>query len=224
MYDFRKTKAVFIDMDGTIVESHPILKQLYFDFMANVGLQGSSQEFEELMGPSMAEVVAILKKRYNLSLSVRDMLGMNQKKLEDIYANELCLIDGVENFLSYITRKGVKILLVTAATEELAHTFLEAKGIYHYFEAIVTPGNGRGKPAPDIYHKALEAVSCKEGEVVVIEDSPNGVQAAVSAGISTIHIFDIQLPSYLQEHPLVVHANSWEVVKDFFRLEAHEPN
>lgn len=46
----------------------------------------------------------------------------------------------------------------------------------------------RGKPAPDVYLKALEAVGCKDSarDAIVIEDSIHGIHAAIRAGIGHI--------------------------------------
>jgi beta-phosphoglucomutase-like phosphatase (HAD superfamily) len=41
----------------------------------------------------------------------------------------------------------------------------------------------RKKPAPDIYLAALDALDCRPGNTVVIEDSANGVASAQAAGL-----------------------------------------
>ncbi len=214
MIDLANKTAVFIDMDGTIVDSHPVLLQIYLDFMRRMGVEGSQEEFQELVGPSMPEVVAILRDRYGIDLSVEGLTGQYHQALESVYTNKLRIFDGVVDFLSYAKNKGIKVALVTSATEQLAKKFLQAQGINELFDTIVTPGQGKGKPSPDIYFKALEEVSCEAGDTVVIEDSPNGVQAGVNAGIFTIHIFNTPLPSILEQHPLVAHIGDWhEVMK-----------
>jgi beta-phosphoglucomutase-like phosphatase (HAD superfamily) len=44
----------------------------------------------------------------------------------------------------------------------------------------------RKKPAPDGYAEALERLALPPGRVLAIEDSANGVQAAVAAGLGVL--------------------------------------
>lgn len=212
MIDLVSKKAIFIDMDGTIVDSHPVLLEVYLDFMRRMGKEGSREEFQELVGPSMPEVVAILRDRYGIDLSVQQLTGQYHQALENVYTSKLELFDGVLEFLSHVKRQGVKVALVTSATEQLAYKFLKAQGIDGFFDCVVTPGHGKGKPAPDIYLEALDKVSCEPGDAVVIEDSPNGVQAGINAGIVTVHIFDTPLPPSLEHDPKVVQVSDWHHV------------
>lgn len=214
MMDLLNKKAVLIDMDGTIVDSHPVLKEVYHDFMHQIGVEGSEEEFLELVGPSMTELITILRDRYGVNLSVEELVGKYHQSLENVYTSKLRLFNGVLEFLSYVRSKGIKVALVTSASHHLACNFIESQGIIGYFDSVVTPTQGKGKPAPDIYLKALNELSCEARDAVVIEDSPNGVQAAVNAGIETLHIFHAPLPRNLMESPLVAHVNDWyEVIK-----------
>ena len=45
---------------------------------------------------------------------------------------------------------------------------------------------GVSKPAPDVFLRALELLDVSAGSAAVIEDSPNGLKAALAAGIRTI--------------------------------------
>lgn len=201
-------------MDGTIVDSHKTLLNVYQNFMKRLGKIGTEGEFYELVGPSVSEVMSVLRERHNLDLSVEELVGEYHSTLEGIYTNELKLFEGVTTFLEQAKSRNLKIALVTSATEHLASSFLKSKDIIQYFDRIVTPEGGRGKPAPDIYLKALREVVCLHDEAIAIEDSPNGVKAAVDAQIFTIHIFYYSLPKALAMNPLVVDAADWKGVMD----------
>ena len=49
----------------------------------------------------------------------------------------------------------------------------------------------RGKPFPDVYLSALERVHANKDEVIVFEDSPNGIRSAYNAGLKVIFIEDL---------------------------------
>ena len=49
-------------------------------------------------------------------------------------------------------------------------------------------------PFPDIYLYACEQIGEAPGDCLAIEDSPNGVRSAVSAGIKTVMVPDLSQP------------------------------
>ena len=63
-----------------------------------------------------------------------------------------------------------------------------------YFSCIASANDvERGKPEPDIYNYVLEKMNLKGKNVIVFEDSPNGLKAATAAGLKAIMIPD-QVP------------------------------
>ncbi|MHA7154731.1 HAD-IA family hydrolase [Arthrobacter sp. TMN-50] len=71
---------------------------------------------------------------------------------------------------------AVRAVLTHAVGKELAADFA-------VFAGDVVP---RKKPAPDIYLLALEDLGLSTDNVVVVEDSSNGLRAAVAAGLRTV--------------------------------------
>ena len=71
---------------------------------------------------------------------------------------------------------SVRAILENAVGAETAAGFLVLAG-------DVVPAK---KPAPDIYLLALERLGIGPSEAVVVEDSRNGLEAAVAAGLSTV--------------------------------------
>ena len=59
----------------------------------------------------------------------------------------------------------------------------EAASWFHVFAGDIV---ARKKPAPDIYALALDAMGVDAADAVVIEDSANGLRAALACGLTTI--------------------------------------
>lgn len=71
--------------------------------------------------------------------------------------------------------------------ETKIEAILEMIGIGECFEVILSGEEvQRGKPYPDIFLKTAEMLKVNTQECVVIEDSTNGVKAALSAGMKCI--------------------------------------
>lgn len=184
-----KLKAVLIDLDGTIVDSMPFLYQIYCEFMTRLGLKGTKKEFDELSGPSLREAIVLLKSRYNIEEDAEHLCLDYEESLYTHYTKNLKLFSGVRPFLEYAKKRGLKLGLVTSANERLAKGFLASEELEQEFDQVITPkGLAKGKPDPEIYRRALESLNLHPEEVVAVEDSKNGLLAASSAEIYTMHI------------------------------------
>ena len=61
----RALRAVFIDLDGTVLHTIPTLYDCYLKFLQGYGEIGSPEEFDRLNGPTLPEVILYLKERYD---------------------------------------------------------------------------------------------------------------------------------------------------------------
>jgi beta-phosphoglucomutase-like phosphatase (HAD superfamily) len=84
---------------------------------------------------------------------------------------------------------GWQLAVCSTSAEASVRAILEhAVGADRAADFLVLAGDvvPRKKPAPDIYLLALERLAASPGECVVIEDSRNGLLAAVAAGLTTV--------------------------------------
>ena len=87
-------------------------------------------------------------------------------------------------------KKGLKLALVTAATESMAQAFLSSNHLEDAFDALICAKPGEpGKPDPALYFRALDDLRIHPSDAVAIEDSKNGVLSAVSAGCAVLWIY-----------------------------------
>ena len=88
-------------------------------------------------------------------------------------------------------RLGLRLAVASSSPRRYVESHLTRLGLVHHFERIITADDvppGRGKPHPDIYLKALEALGVNASEAVALEDSPAGVAAAHAAGIYVVAV------------------------------------
>jgi len=101
---------------------------------------------------------------------------------------------GVERLLKDARESGLRLAIVTTTTPEnvtiLLGSTLGVESI-DWFDVIaagdVVPGK---KPAPDIYHYALEHLGLPANECLALEDSDNGIISSTGAGITTVVTFN----------------------------------
>lgn len=180
-----KIKVLFFDFDGTLVDSIPILRKAYFDFLTSRGLEGSEEEFQKFNGPKIAEIIQLVKSTYSLPESVEELEKSFTERLKKLYAEEIKLYPGVLEVIKCAHQKHMRLFVVTSASSEFASTLLEKFRIRQFFQKIISAETVQnGKPHPEIYKAALKSATCYPDEVLAFEDSQNGIRSATAAGIT----------------------------------------
>lgn len=205
-------KGIFIDFDGTLVDSLQGLYQVYFHFLKTYNVKGTKEEFTELNGPSLSEIMETLIHRYHLPHSAEKLLEQYQSLLIDYY-REAKPVTGAMEFLKEFKKRGVTLVLVTSADRHLVDPFLERHQLTHLFQEIITAqGLKKSKPDPAIYLSALSKTNLDASQVIAVEDSKNGVQAALNA-----HIFTFCLNPRVKtthRHEGWIEVPSWEHIAE----------
>jgi HAD superfamily hydrolase (TIGR01509 family) len=99
------------------------------------------------------------------------------------------ILPGVENIIYEAKKLGLKLAIASSSPHAWVDTHAKRLGIYDYFDKIICADDvppGRTKPNPDLFLKALDQLKVRKSEAIVLEDSPNGVKAAQSAGIFVV--------------------------------------
>ena len=192
-----KIKGVIFDMDGVILDS----EKLYVRFWCEAGrFYGFPMEEKHALSiRSMARPLASAKLKGIFGSSFDyDAVRSKRVELMDKYVekNGIELKDGAEDLLVYLKENGYRIALATATPPERAEKYLRLHDLYKYFDVTVSASMvSLGKPAPDIYLRAAEMLGLSAQSCLALEDSPNGIRSANSAGCVTVMVPDLDLPN-----------------------------
>jgi HAD superfamily hydrolase (TIGR01509 family) len=182
------SRGLFLDLDGTLADSLGGLRRVYFRFLEQFGLKGSDAEFSQLNGPTLTEIVRILRARYALP-GEEDVLGFIYNQLIDEAYEEVLPLPGAMDLLENAAKRGWKLVLVTSNLRERAENWVGRNGFSSLLRTVVSAEEVRqGKPFPDVYELALSRCGCVVADSIAVEDSPQGAQAALSAGLRTFVI------------------------------------
>ena len=179
-------KSIFFDLDGTLADSVPVLRDAYTDFLSAIGVSGSTGEFEGLIGKNLSEIVHVLKNRHALAESESDLVASYRNTVDTAYT-KVSARTGADELVRTLALQGYVLGLVTSAPRSLAEAFIRRQG----WEALFTVNTygdevAAAKPDPDLYIRAIELSGDIPEEIVVVEDSVQGVAAATHAGVRTI--------------------------------------
>ncbi|MBS0010016.1 MAG: HAD family phosphatase [Bacteroidales bacterium] len=202
-------KAVIFDLDGTLIQTE-VLKARSYAKAINQLTEGRILEekvlkgFSSYVGLSRMEVVEGLYLEFMNELAMvyparkADFIrqAIISKRLE-IYRdmiNDAGLLSGFFcpfniGLLNSLHKDGYITALATMSHEQEATRMLDIMKIRDKLSVVVTRDSvATGKPDPEIYLKVSGMLGIMPEECLVIEDSVNGIKAAVSAGMTVFAV------------------------------------
>lgn len=181
-------KAVIFDMDGVLVDSEPFHFEVDKRVLKKCGFIANDDILNPYVGVSNPEMWKDLKEKYNLILSVEELLKLQSElRMDALNEKKIEAIDGIQELLNELKQNKIITAVASSSSRFFIEAILDALRIREYF-AVILSGEEvqRGKPYPDIFLKTAEMLRVSPQECVVIEDSTNGVKAALSAGMKCI--------------------------------------
>jgi len=182
------TKGLIFDMDGVLIDSEPLYKELNSKLFNKLGFSLTDKEYAEFVGTTDEKMLSDLKRRFALEQSVGEL---NQLR-EEIHMSffKLATLTPMEHLLDLLKwakARKLKLAVASSTDEKFVFLILEKIGILDYFQTVVCGNHIKhSKPAPDIFLKAAKDLGLKTHECIVIEDSSNGVKAGKKAGMFVI--------------------------------------
>jgi beta-phosphoglucomutase len=175
--------GVVFDLDGVIVDSHPLHKRAWRTFLASVGKDVSEADLDFIFEGRRRQDILI---HFLGELSDTEILEYGNKK--DEFYREACTVlepvAGSIEFIRQLGKAGFRIAVATSASRQRARWTLQQLKIADYFEVIVTGDDvAQSKPDPTIYRLAAQRLSIPPEYLFAIEDSICGVRSAKSAGL-----------------------------------------
>ena len=191
-----KLYGLIFDVDGVIADTEAVNARASAKVFADLfGIEGVKREdFQAGLGRGAAEYVKAAAKIHNLKLSdqqIEHATEMRQRYFLDILdRHPLPAFPGVLELINAaLERDDFKLAIATSSTLEKSRAVLESAKI-PYQEMVYVTGNDvkNKKPEPQLFLTAAEKLSISPADCVVIEDAPNGVQAAKAAGAKCIAV------------------------------------
>ncbi|MDP6967761.1 MAG: phosphoglycolate phosphatase [Gammaproteobacteria bacterium] len=188
-------KAVFFDLDGTLIDSLPDIEAAIKQAALAMGLEapGASQVRAwigngagVLVERVLADSIHIPPHKDARYKALLDGYMQAYGKLEHAYSR---IYPGVEQWLQSLQEQQIKLAVITNKAACFTPSILAHFGILRYFDLVYCGDTfSQKKPHPMPLLKACEAFSVKPEEALMVGDSRNDVVAAQSAGIRSLAV------------------------------------
>ena len=192
-----RIQGVLFDMDGLLLDSERLYLEASRQAFREYAFDFQTEAYLECICTPDVEAVKILRAAYGEALPVEKVMARAATLYgERVHAEAVPLKKGCLELLDFLEANGTKRAVVTSTRTELAEHKLKLAGIRNAF-AFVLGGDQvkRSKPAPDIYLRGVEKLNVPVEACLALEDSENGVRAAVAAGLRVIQVPDLKAPS-----------------------------
>ena len=184
-------KGVIFDLDGVILDSMLIWKDLGSRYLRGQGLVPEPDLNKILFSMSMEQGAEYLAEHYPIGVSSDDLLSGLREMLQNFYFDEVMAKEGAKELLEDLAARGVRITAATSSPREHVTRALARNGLLPFFDKIYTTSEiGISKHEPDIYNAAAAFMGTRPSETAVFEDSLYALKTAKAAGYKAVGVFD----------------------------------
>ena len=179
-------KAVYWDMDGTLIDSEPLHERALVSALESEGISPPPDLHERVLGRAARPVYEMMRTEFGLTLPFEVWIARKY----DFYLSNAASLKarpGALEIYRDLKKKGVVQAVVSNSDRLIVDANLRAIGIHEAGMKTVSRNDVReGKPHPEPFLRAAWLTGIDVADSVVMEDSPTGASAGLAARIRTI--------------------------------------
>lgn len=201
-------KFIIFDLDGTLINSVGIWNEVDRRFIKHFGHDPSGidvqaqrdaklREFKSSPTP-YRDYCAYMGKKYGSSLSAQELLMLRYEIADELVANTVDYKPYADVFLKKLKALGYTMIIASTTLRSNLDVYLTRNQniigkapLDLIFNKMYTREDAKEmKPSPEIYNRVLKDFNASAEECIIFEDSLIGVEAAHSAGIDVVAMYD----------------------------------
>ena len=181
---------LFFDLDGTLIDSNRVWKDVDREFLARRGLPYTRAYYEGVAHTIFPLAAKFTKEFCRLPESCEEIMAEWMDLARDAYAH-VPVKPGVRAYLKQCKHEGRRMAVVTSSVPAHCHMALEALGLQKYFERVTFAQElGLEKRKPDIWLAAAKAAGVRPEDCTVFDDSLAACQGARAAKMRVVGVYD----------------------------------
>lgn len=220
-------QAILFDFNGVIIDDEEIQREAYSEVFKEKGIELTKDDYYACLGMNDVRFVATNFAKKGVEIGddlVAEIIKKKSEAWQRKVEKSMPLFEGIEDTVHRLARR-FSVGLVSMARKSEIDFVLERTGLDKCFSIIVSAGDvSTTKPDPECYRlgfKLIDGVATISGrgplnksQCLVVEDTPQGIQAAVGAGLRTLGVSNTVSADHLRD------AGAEAVAKDLSDLNS----
>lgn len=193
----KKIQGIIFDMDGVLFDTERVSKDAWEIVGKKWGYDIGEEFLSPLRGGNIEQTKAAFLEKFGEKFDF-DTIWQEKRDicLESYREHGVPVKKGVRELLQYLRLEGKKIAVATGSSRHQTMWNIKNAGIEEYFDTLTCGDEVKNsKPNPEIFQITAKKLSLLPKECLVIEDSLNGVQAALQGGFHVVMVPDLTMPT-----------------------------
>lgn len=186
-------KGVIFDMDGVMFDTERLGDLGWTYLIEKYNLDFTLDLINKMRGLNHLDCKRMFEESISKKMTFEHADDIATAYLKGyVHAKGTPVKKGLFELLDYLKENDYKLAIATSSSKQKAYDYIKNSGAIDYFDGVIYGDMIElGKPNPDIFLKAAEVLELKSDECLVLEDSENGIKAAIRANCNIIYVKDV---------------------------------
>ena len=187
-----KLQGICFDMDGVLTDTENLSSRMLNLACRRQGFELPPAAWMSVIGTSLEHTCRFIRSRHPDFDCKQFQKDWSEVTFQYVEQNGVPVKQGAEEVLQSLTALGFRLALCTNNIPSVVHRYLDILKWKPYFQVVLTSHDViRRKPDPETYLRACQLLDLTPQVCIGIEDSPSGIKAVHTSGMTCIHIPDL---------------------------------
>ena len=184
-------KGAIFDLDGTLLDSMDVWKNIDIEFLAKRGLEVPPGYGDEILAMSFRETAEYTIARFHLKEQPDEVMKEWNDMAIEAYGYLVQLKAGAKEYLLQLKKQGIRLGVCTALSNKLYVPCLQNNGIYELFDTLISTDDvSRGKSYPDAWLLCATRLGIDPHHCIAFEDVLPAIHGAKAAHMQICGVYD----------------------------------